>query len=134
MQNTSHGIACAVINQEGKILLLKRSPDKKFFPNKWFVVGAYPLNEDDDFDKKTHIELINETGFDGEIIGRGEVLKMEIDGRTIDIHTFLANRSTDEVRLNEEHTEYKWVNPQEIKTHDVVSGTYEMIDNLVNHE
>jgi isopentenyldiphosphate isomerase len=131
MTNTYHGIACAVQNKRGKILLLKRSPDKKFFPNKWFVVGAYPLGEDEDFDKKTHIELVDETGFDGKIINRGEVLKMEMDGRVIDVHTYLADRTTDEVKLNNEHTEYKWVGLQEIKKYDVIPGTFEMIDNLV---
>lgn len=132
MKNTIHGIACTVINNKGKILLLKRSPDKKLFPNKWFVVGAYPLTENDDFEKKVHIELVDETGMDGKIINTGELLKMEVDGKIIDIHTFLIDRDSDEVKLNNEHTEYKWVNSSGIKSFDVVPGTYEMIDNLIN--
>lgn len=131
MQNTLHGIACAVINKRGEILLLKRSSDKKLFPNKWFVVGAYPLNENDDFEKKTHIELVDETGFDGEIIRQDEILKMKMDGQIIDIHTFMADRGTDEVKLNNEHTEYKWVTPPDIKNLDIVPGTYELINNLI---
>jgi isopentenyldiphosphate isomerase len=131
MSKTFYGLACAVINKHGEILLLKRSSAKKHYPNKWFVVGAYPLSEEDDFEKKTHIELVDETGFDGQIIGKGEVLKMELEGVIVDIHTYLADRETDEVKLNNEHTEYKWVNPQDIKNYDIVPGTYEMIDSLI---
>jgi 8-oxo-dGTP diphosphatase len=131
MENTVHGIACAVINKKGKILLLKRSPDKKLFPNKWFVVGAYPLDENADFEKKVHIELVDETGMDGKIIKNGELLKIEVNGQIIDIHTFLAKRNSDVVKINDEHTEFKWVNIQEMKSLDLVPGTYEMIDSLI---
>lgn len=131
MHKTIHGIACVVRGPNNKILLLKRSPTKKLFPGKWFVVGAYPLNENDDFEKKAHLEMVDETGQDGEIINSGELLKMEVDGEVIDVHTFLARRQTEEVLLNDEHTEYKWVDQAAIKNFDCVPGMYEMMDNLL---
>src|SRR3972149_8734786 len=130
MTKTVHAIACVVINKKGKILLLKRSPDKKLSPGKWFVVGAYPLDENADFEKKVHVELLEETGMDGKITKTGEVLKMETDGTLIDVHIFLAERNSGMVKINNEHTEFKWVDLQEIKNYDLVPGTYEMVDNL----
>jgi isopentenyldiphosphate isomerase len=131
MQKLTYGIACGVMNRAGKILLLKRSPTKKLFPNKWFVVGAYPLKKDDDFDKFVHRELVAETGFDGRIIKRGEVLKMDVEGQIIDVHTFLVDRESEDVKLNDEHTEFEWVNPVDINDYDIVPGTFEMIDGLL---
>ncbi|HKB88411.1 MAG TPA: NUDIX domain-containing protein [Patescibacteria group bacterium] len=131
MKNTIHGIACVVVNKEGKILLLKRSPDKKTFPNKWFVIGAYPLNENDDFENKVHIELVDEIGHDGKIIKSGKVVKVEVGDQVINIHTFLAEASSREIKLNNEHTEFEWMDPQKIKRFDIVPGTYEMVDSLL---
>lgn len=128
-----YAIACAVINRKGKLLLLKRSPDKELFPNKWFVVGAYPMTEDEDFEKKTHTELIEETGLDAVIVNRGQFCREEGNIKII-INTFLAKRNSDKVKLNSEHTEYKWISLSEIKNFDTVEGTFEIVTALIKNE
>jgi isopentenyldiphosphate isomerase len=126
-----YAIACAVINPQGKILLLKRSPAKSLSPDKWFVVGAYPMRENDDFEKKLHEELVEETGQDGNVLNRGEI-KTEQAGKSLIIKTFLADRINSEVVLNNEHTEYKWVDVSDVPNFDSVPGTYELIRSLLN--
>jgi len=126
-----HAIACAVINKNKSILLLKRSPDKKLSPNKWFVVGAYPLSEGDDFEKITHRELVDELGIDGKILVKGQPIKSDIQGQGIIVHPFLAEIPTDEVRLNSEHTEFKWVLLDDIRKFDTVDRTYDMVLGLM---
>lgn len=129
MDKKTHAIACVALNEEGKILLLKRSPEKKLFPNKWFVVAAYPMDENDDFVGKVHSELIEETGADGEIV-KDERVQRTNEGKIIKMHVFLAKRNQAPVKLNDEHTEYKWVSLKEVRSFDTVSGTYEMVVSL----
>jgi isopentenyldiphosphate isomerase len=131
MKKYNHGLACVVVNPEGKVLLLKRSLDKKLFPNKWFVVGAYPMSENDDFVGKVHSELGEETGSDGKILKVGSIVNSKDGSTTIIVHTFLAERNTDKVKINGEHTEFKWVEPEDIKKFDTVPGTDEMVVELL---
>jgi 8-oxo-dGTP diphosphatase len=130
-QQISHGVECAVVNKNGDFLLLKRSPDKKLFPNKWFVVGAYPLSENDDFESIAHRELVDELGIDGNILKSGKIIKNSNHGMAVVVHSFLAEISDSNIKLNDEHTEFKWVKLEEIKNFDTVSNTYEMISALV---
>lgn len=126
----SHAMACVVVNKDKDILILKRSPDKKLYPNKWFVVGAYPLTEEEDFEGFAHRELADEIGTDGKILVVGKPIHTK-DKMEIIVHPFLAEISTNEIRLNNEHTEFKWVNLEDVKDFDTVPRTYEMISALV---
>lgn len=65
-------VACVVVNNLGELLLLKRSPKKKLFPNKWAIVGGGPLKEDVDMQAAVCRELKEELGTEFVIEKRGD--------------------------------------------------------------
>lgn len=113
---------CVVISNN-EVLLLKRSPSKKYFPNKWAMVGATPLNQDDDMRAIALREIHDELGVEGEIIKEGKemIVTMKEDKKLKEWHVFpfLARIDTESVILNEEHTQFVWVKPEEIDKYDV---------------
>lgn len=129
-----YAMACVVRNEKGKILMLKRSADKKYFPNKWAMVGAAPLTSEDNPEKIAHRELIDEIGFDGKIEKRGgevSFVTQEKDGELEwHIYTFLALVDNRKIILNDEHSEYGWLELKEAYDLDVISGFKEVISSL----
>jgi len=61
-KEVKHGVICIVMNPKGQIILLKRSPDKKYFPKKWFFVSAGPLSAKDDKKSIALREIKDELG------------------------------------------------------------------------
>lgn len=123
-------MACLVMNAKGQILILKRSPEKILFPNKWFVVAAAPLSKDDDMEFIALREVKDELGVRGKIIRRGRNFEFSYQGEKWIIATFLAKITAEDLILNQEHTEMKWIEPEELKNYDTVSGT-ETLLNLI---
>ena len=90
---------------------MKRSPDKKVYPNLWAVVGAYPFKEKVDMSAIALREITDELGLDGKIVrvGKEIVRNVELEGRLIELHIVpvLATVDSEVVKLNNEHTGYK---------------------------
>lgn len=130
-QKEIYAMACVVINGEGKILLLKRSPDKKFFPGQWVTVGAAPLLKDENMELIAKREIKDELGLEGKILKSGEVMSVIADGYQWHIFPFLTQIESDTVTLNDEHTEYKWVTKDELKNYSLPPLMEETIANLI---
>jgi len=117
-----YAMLCVVVTNN-RVLLLKRSPSKKYFPSKWAMVGATPLNQDDNMRAIALREIRDELGVKGEIIKEGkEIVKsMKEDKKLKEWHVFpfLARIDTKNVVLNEEHTQFVWVKPEEIDNYGV---------------
>lgn len=124
-------MACAVINKSGKLLLLKRSPTKKLFPNKWFVVGAAPLTKNDNMKSIALREIKDELGGEGHILAEGQEIEFVMEGREWVIVPFLASINTDTVTLNNEHTEFKWIETDELDTFDTIPNTLQIVQMLL---
>jgi len=117
-----YGMLCVVICKK-KVLLLKRSPTKKFFPNKWAMVGAAPLASTDDMRAIALREIRDELGVGGKILKEGEeIINKIIEGEEVTewhISPFLAELDTENIVLNPEHTQFVWVKPKEIEKYDI---------------
>lgn len=119
-----YGMLCVVISPRlKKLLLLKRSPTKKVYPNMWAVVGAYPFFEKVDMSDIAIREIKDELGLKGKVLKVGEeVTKItELEGKTIELHVtpVIASVDNDTITLNDEHTEYKWIDISELKDFDL---------------
>jgi dATP pyrophosphohydrolase len=128
--NKMYAMACVVINNQGKILLLKRSPDKKLAPNKWFVVGAAPLKKSDNMEFIALREIKDELGVKGKILAKMDPVSNDENGLEIVVAPFLAIIDNEEVRLNSEHTEYRWVGLNDLGKYDTIENTELMIREL----
>ncbi len=125
-------MACVVTNKDGEILLLKRATDKKFYPEKWAFVGAAPLKGDEGMHEIARREMRDEIGQVGNIIKEGSVVTGIDNGIEYEIFTFLAVVESKDVVLNEEHTEYVWVNPDELNEYDTAPKTGEIVKGLLS--
>jgi len=106
-----------------KILLLKRSTKVRAYQNKWNTVAGY-LDELKPISKKALEEVREELGIDKDnisIIYFGKSYKFTDSkiNKTWIIYSILIELKTKpEIKLDWEHTEYKWIMPEELKHFD----------------
>ena len=111
-----------VIKHKDKILLLKRSPNRKFSPNRWQPVSGFP-KEKESAEECALREVKEETGFEGKIIKKSNTFEFEDEfGHWINV-VFLIEVLTDQVSIDpKEHSEYKWINPSKFKNYECIKG------------
>jgi 8-oxo-dGTP pyrophosphatase MutT (NUDIX family) len=107
-----------IVNKDNKILLLKRSVDSKWMPEKWALLGGRV--EKNESDKEAIIrEIEEETGL--EI--KNPLERFEIKKNDGEIETVFVSRYDGDdidVNLNDEHTNYGWFGIEEINFLDHV--------------
>ena len=128
---TKSGIAPVVsvfVKFKDKILLLKRSDDVHTYRRKWNAVGGY-LDELKPIRKKIFNEMKEELG-----IGEDNIASIRLGksyrftdkevGKTWVVHPALVElKKMQDIKLDWEHTECKWVKADEIKNFDTVPKT-----------
>ena len=97
-----------------KYLLLKKVKD--IHPDHvggWEVPGG-KIKENEEPIKASLREIREETGLKCTIIAELKFLELEKDKISTKTHVYLAESDTDKVVLSEEHSDYTWVNCEEI--------------------
>jgi 8-oxo-dGTP diphosphatase len=103
--------------QTGKILLMKRSPQKDYAPSVWEIVTGRMENFEG-VEQALKREVKEETGLDDITIikpiristfFRGE----KVAEKEVVVTTFHCQSKSDTVTISDEHSECKWVTPQE---------------------
>lgn len=141
----------AIIYKDNKFLILKRSPDKKAFPNKWTVPGG-GLEVDDYIDMPKNKEglwyFAIEKSLQREIkeecnleVGKTKYLLditfIKPTGVPVIILSFYCEYKLGEVKLDEDSVEYAWVSYEEAKNYDLIDGILgelEMVDRILKGE
>ena len=129
-------VVTCVISHDGKILILKRSDEVATHKGKWACVSGY-VEEGDEILERAMKEVEEETGLPRENI------KLEKEGSPVNffdeaekkswtVHPFLFTSDTDSVKIDWEHTEYKWINPAEIILYDTVPKLKEVVESLIS--
>lgn len=112
------------IEYQGKILLLKRSDQVGTYKGLWNSVAGY-LDELKPLEDKVKEELKEELGIleqDIEEIKLGQIFEFtdESIDKTWIIHPVLVKLETEpNIKLDWEHTEYLWINPEEITSYQI---------------
>jgi isopentenyldiphosphate isomerase len=123
---------------EGKYLLLKRSENVRTYHGKWDCVAGY-LDEVRPVREKVLEELVEEAGIAEGAVERmafGEIIEFgdEEIGLTWIIQPVKAVlRALPEITINSEHTEYRWVAPEDFSQFDTTPDfkrAYEAVKDL----
>jgi len=114
-------IAKALVRYKGKYLLLKKAEDAYFPENigKWEFPGGIIENEtpEECILRKTK----DETGFDCKIVKELPELRMTDENYDSHCKVYILEAPQKEITLDsKKHSEFIWVEPQEVKTTDLV--------------
>lgn len=142
-------VSTAIIYKDNKYLLLKRSPKKKAYPNKWTVPGG-GLEVDDyintkkttsdtwyfAIEKSLRREIKEESNLEvGKIKYLLDMAFIRPDGVPVVVLSFFAPYNSGEVKLDADSVEYTWVTYKEAKNYDLIEGILEeieMVDKILN--
>ena len=137
--DSSFGIAInVIIENEGHILILKRSNKVAISKEKWAVIGGH-------YDElKTIKEKVLEEIFEETRISEGSIKSMElkkeyeffdntISRKWIIFPVLVRLFKKPEIRLDWEHTEYKWIFPDELDSFDPPESVLKIMDYFFNN-
>lgn len=110
------------VKYDDKILLMKRSDKVYTYRGKWNTVAGY-LDEPRPLKYKILEELREEIG-----AGEDRIVSMKAcgvyefrdRGNTWIVHPVLVELADSRIKLDWEHTEYRWIRPEEMKDYDTV--------------
>jgi 8-oxo-dGTP pyrophosphatase MutT (NUDIX family) len=116
-----HVVTC-FLQFDSKILILKRSDKVRTHKRKWAGVSGYI--ESGETDSETALkEIREETGLTAdsvELIRKGEPIHVQDGMRVWIVHPFLFKANTNKITIDWEHTEYRWIAPDELKNFNFV--------------
>ena len=129
----SHVVTCFLMDPEKRVLILRRSNRVGSYRGRWGGVAGYleatPLEQ-------AFTEIREEVGLERSDVGllaEGkplEVADISLDRRWI-VHPFLfAVTDPSKIKLDWEHTEYRWIDPGDIRCYDTVPGLPETLDRV----
>ncbi len=124
-------VSCLVM-LNNKILILKRSDKKGLYKNKWSVVNGHIEDKEKPLET-AYKEIEEETGLDVELIRAKKPFFIRDDKYSTiwHSHPFLFRTKTDKVRLNWEHTQYKWIDSKEVRKYDTTPGLWKVVNGLL---
>ncbi|PKL69129.1 MAG: NUDIX hydrolase [Methanobacteriales archaeon HGW-Methanobacteriales-1] len=131
MQNLVYGLAVRALlsDDDGKILIIKRSTDSKTNPGKWEFPGG-KVDPEESFDQALLREVYEETNLK---IGLDHVVGVSEQNLHVirAVHIIMSGNIIEgELKLSNEHEGYAWVFFEDL-------GEYELadwLDNFVNNQ
>lgn len=127
-----------VLCYEGKILVVRRSFDMALYPGHWNGISGF-LDDQKDLRGKVEEEIGEEIGMAPDCIERielGEIFDQESPdyGKTWVVHPVLVRVNTDDVTLNWEGAEHRWISFDEAESLALLpgfSGVLKRVRNLL---
>jgi 8-oxo-dGTP diphosphatase len=129
MINHVYGLAVRVLltDQEGKILILKRSTDSKTNPGKWELPGG-KVNQDESFDHALIREVYEETNLKitlEHVVGASEQNLHIIRA----VHIIMSGKIIEgELNLSSEHEGYAWVHMETLSDYELADWLQDYVN------
>ena len=124
-------------NDEGNLLILKRSDKVKTYKGQWGGVAGYVEENEEPFDTAIK-EIKEEVGLEikeVQLIKRLDPIKFTdiYKGEQFNWEIFVFLFKTikkDKIHIDWEHSEYQWISPSEIVKYDTVPHLKEVVSKL----
>ncbi len=115
-------VVTCILRFSGKILILKRSQEVSTNQGMWAGVSGY-IEEGELPLQTARKEVHEETGItDLEFVRSGEMLRVRSGPRLWRIHPFLFEIQSSQVAIDWEHSEYRWIDPEDVDHRTTVPG------------
>jgi 8-oxo-dGTP diphosphatase len=130
-----NNVVTAFIEYHGKILLLRRSQKVKSMKGKWAAVSGYIERQQEPL-RQAFKEAYEETGLTNKnikVLNEGkplEAIDNPANSVTWVVHPFYFRTNTNDIILDWEHDQYKWIKPAEIENYDTVPRLKEALDRV----
>lgn len=112
---------------DGKILVLKRSSKDDHKPGVWETVGG-GMDREETPQAGLQREILEETGLEVDVRAPFNVFTFKKDTGEFKVGiTFLCEYLGGEVVLSDEHSDYRWIDPQEFAGMESVASLHEEI-------
>ncbi len=115
-----HVVTC-FLECDGRILILRRSQAVGSFRGRWAGISGYIETT---ADEQTLVEIEEEAGLcpqDVELVAKGDLLMAEDEGVRWVVHSYLFHiKEPDKVRIDWEHSEKRWIRPEDIDSYQTV--------------
>jgi 8-oxo-dGTP pyrophosphatase MutT (NUDIX family) len=127
-------VVTCFLESDGEILILRRSEKVGSYQERWAGVSGYietTANE------QTLIEIEEEAGLsqeDFKLIKKGKPLKIKDDrlGFRWVVHPYLFHiNDRDKVKTDWEHSEARWIRPEDIDSYETVPKLKETLDRVL---
>ena len=129
-------IVTSFIKYNNQILILKRSEKVRSMKRLWSGVSGIIENNENPIDR-AKIEIFEEVGIkEKEIRLVKKLEKMKIQSQQYknhewEIFPFLFETNNENVELNWENSEFKWITPKELKNYQTVPSLEKILVNLL---
>ena len=117
---------CVLLNSEHGMLVMKRSPQSDWMPNKWGLVGG-TVEPNETPQEAILREIKEETNLKVDFIKL--IYSRPYGGNEVFIYIGLVNDYKN-IKINAEHIDYGWFNGKEIKLLDTVPELINIIFKL----
>tara|TARA_R100000152_G_C6744321_1_gene168018 strand:+ start:710 stop:1120 length:411 start_codon:yes stop_codon:yes gene_type:complete len=115
-----------VLDGLGNLLILKRSSEMEWAPDQWALPGGH-IRYDETPEEGAYRETFEETNLD--VKGHIEFYKSEDS-----LHYFVSHGFEGLVELNFEHTDFAWVNSDNLNDYDIFPNVKKEIETLFSLE
>ena len=125
----THVVSC-FIKKDDRILILKRSRNVKTYKGKWATVSGY-VEKNEKPEQTALKEIREEIGVEAELIRKGKIVHVKDNEGEWFVHPFLFKIKSGNIKIDWEHTEYRWIKLEEIKKYDTVPMLKESLENVL---
>lgn len=129
-------VATSLLLYNGKLLILKRSEKVRTYKGLWGGIAGYVEENEEPYETAIK-EIQEESGLkknEFQLIKKIEPIKFTdfYKGTRYDwtIYPFIFNVKKDRIEIDWEHTEYKWILPQDITKYDTVPHLKEIVSKI----